>query len=47
VSFVSYSQIWGVEEKEFLLLAGTANRAVLYFQEEFRKLKLKISVSII
>ena len=45
VSFVSYSQIWGVEEKEFLLLAGTANRAVLYFQEEFRKLKLKISVS--
>ena len=45
VSFVSYSQICGVEEKEFLILAGTANRAVLYFQEEFRKLKLKISVS--
>jgi len=44
VSFVSYSQIWGVEEEEYLIVAGTSNRAVLYFQEEFRKLKFKIGL---
>ena len=41
VSFVSYSQIWGVENNEQLVLAGTSNRAVLNFQEEFRKIKFK------
>jgi len=39
VSFVSYSQIWGREEKELVTLAGKSNRAVLYFQEEFRRIK--------
>ena len=43
ISFISYSQVWGIEEKKYLLLAGTSNRAVLYFQEEFRKIKIKIN----
>ena len=45
ISFVSYSQIWGIEKKNRLFLAGTSNRAVLYFQEEFRKIKYKISLT--
>jgi cytochrome c biogenesis protein len=42
VSFISYSQIWGVEEKGLLVLAGKSNRAVLYFQEEFRKIQVRV-----
>ena len=42
VSFISYSQIWGVEEKGLLGLAGKSNRAVLYFQEEFRKIQVRV-----
>ena len=38
ISFLSYSQIWSLEEKEKLFLAGTTNRAVLIFQENFKKL---------
>jgi cytochrome c biogenesis protein len=38
-SFISYSQIWGVDTNSVLTLAGTSNRAILFFQEEFRKLK--------
>nr|YP_009550173.1 Ccs1 [Tisochrysis lutea]AUM82481.1 Ccs1 [Tisochrysis lutea] len=37
VSFFSYSQIWGLEKNGTLVLGGKANRAVLAFQEEFRR----------
>ena len=37
-SFLSYSQIWMLEIKGKLFLGGKSNRAVLFFQEEFRKL---------
>ena len=37
VSFLTYSQLWTLENKESLFVAGTSNRAVLFFQEEFRK----------
>ena len=37
MSFLSYSQIWGIEDKEEILLAGKANRAILGFQEDFKK----------
>ena len=42
VSFISYSQVWGVEKSKQVILAGTSNRAVLFFQEEFKKIKLKV-----
>lgn len=38
VSFLTYSQIWLVEENNTILVGGKSNRAVLFFQEEFRKL---------
>jgi cytochrome c biogenesis protein len=37
-SFISYSQIWGVENNNQFIFGGKANRAVLYFQREFRNL---------
>ena len=37
-SFITYSQIWAAEKSENLLLAGNSNRAVLFFQTEFRKI---------
>jgi cytochrome c biogenesis protein len=37
-SFLSYSQIWGSEVSGVLNVAGNSNRAVLFFQAEFRKL---------
>ena len=37
-SFISYSQIWGTETDSSFTLAGTSNRAVLFFQTEFRKI---------
>jgi len=37
-SFISYSQIWGVETQDTVKLLGTSNRAVLLFQSEFRKI---------
>jgi len=36
LSFLSYSQIWGIEKKDDFFLAGKANRAVLAFQEDFK-----------
>ena len=36
-SFISYSQVWGAETKNKVLVAGNSNRAVLFFQTEFRK----------
>ena len=37
VSFFSYSQIWLIEKNTNLLVGGKTNRAVLFFQEEFRR----------
>ena len=38
VSYITYSQIWLMEIKEKVILGGKSNRAVLFFQEEFRRL---------
>ena len=38
VSFISYSQLWGYEKSDSLVLTGNSNRAVLFFQTEFRKI---------
>jgi cytochrome c biogenesis protein len=38
VSFFTYSQLWLVEKKDQILLGGGSNRAVLFFQGEFRKI---------
>lgn len=38
VSFLSYSQIWGAETISNVKLVGTSNRAMLFFQAEYRKL---------
>ena len=38
VSFFTYSQIWFVESTDKLTVGGKSNRAVLFFQQEFRKL---------
>lgn len=43
VSFISYSQIWGVEECHQLTVMGTSNRAVLFFQAQFRTLIKKLA----
>jgi len=37
-SFLSYSQVWGFETKKTFFMAGKTNRAVLEFQEKFKKL---------
>jgi cytochrome c biogenesis protein len=37
-SFISYSQIWGIEKQTSILFSGNSNRAVLFFQTEFKKL---------
>ena len=37
-SFISYSQIWGIEKHNSILFSGNSNRAVLFFQTEFKKL---------
>lgn len=38
VSFLSYSQIWVLDTPQSIFAGGKSNRAVLFFQEEFRKL---------
>ncbi len=38
VSFFTYSQIWFVESRKQLTIGGKSNRAVLFFQQEFRKI---------
>lgn len=37
-SFITYSQIWGAEKKDNFVLNGKSNRAVLFFQSEFKKI---------
>ena len=41
ISFISYSQIWQVEALTNLVVGGKSNRAVLYFQEELKRLVQK------
>ena len=41
ISFISYSQIWQVEDLTNLIVGGKSNRAVLYFQEELKRLSQK------
>ena len=43
VSFFTYSQIWLIESQKLITIGGKSNRAVLFFQEEFRKI-LKLSM---
>lgn len=43
VSFFTYSQIWLVEFQNYLNIGGKSNRAVLFFQEEFRKLLKRVT----
>jgi len=38
VSFFTYSQIWLMEDSNIVTVGGKSNRAVLFFQEEFRKI---------
>jgi cytochrome c biogenesis protein len=38
VSFVTYSQIWCIESGIYLKFVGLANRSVLFFQDDFRKI---------
>ena len=45
VSFFTYSQIWFVEANNSVVLGGKSNRAVLFFQQEFRQI-LKRSINI-
>lgn len=41
-SFISYSQIWGLEKNNLVEIAGTSNRAVLFFQSYLKKLLAKV-----
>ena len=45
VSFFTYSQIWFTEYQKKVTVGGKSNRAVLFFQQEFRKI-VKRSVSL-
>jgi cytochrome c biogenesis protein len=45
VSFFTYSQIWLIEESKLISVGGKSNRAVLFFQEEFRKILKRTTVS--
>ena len=38
VRFFTYSQIWFVEVKKNIVVGGKSNRAVLFFQQEFKKI---------
>lgn len=37
VSFLSYSQIWSLQEENKFFVSGKTNRAILEFQEDFKK----------
>jgi hypothetical protein len=37
VSFFSYSQIWLLTRPNKIFVGGNSNRAVLFFQQQFRK----------
>jgi hypothetical protein len=43
ISFLSYSQVWSIEEKSDLFVGGKANRAILNFQEDFKKRVKKLN----
>lgn len=43
VSFFTYSQIWLIEGPKVITVGGKSNRAVLFFQEEFRKILKRTS----
>lgn len=43
ISFFTYSQIWFVEFQKQITLGGKSNRAVLFFQEEFRKIVKRVT----
>jgi cytochrome c biogenesis protein len=47
VSFFTYSQVWLIETKDQILLGGTSNRAVLFFQGEFRKILTRSASKVI
>jgi hypothetical protein len=42
VSFFTYSQIWLVETTKNISIGGTSNRAVLFFQQQFRKILKRV-----
>ena len=44
VSFFTYSQIWLIEEVNKVIIGGKSNRAVLFFQEEFRKILKRTTI---
>ena len=41
ISFISYSQIWEFETTTDLIVGGKSNRAVLFFQEELKRIAQK------
>jgi len=43
VSFFTYSQIWSFEQTSNIFIGGKSNRAVLFFQDEFRKISKRSS----
>ena len=45
VSFFTYSQIWLIEELNQVIIGGKSNRAVLFFQEEFRKILKQTNIA--
>jgi cytochrome c biogenesis protein len=46
LSFISYSQVWEIEGTDCLIVGGRSNRAVLFFQEELRRLLQKSKSSV-
>lgn len=42
ISFISYSQVWGLEKNSQVAVVGLSNRAVLFFQSQFKNLLTKI-----
>lgn len=38
ISFLTYSQIWLIETSKNIVVGGNSNRAVLFFQEQFRQI---------
>jgi len=43
VSFFTYSQIWLVETTKKIWVGGNSNRAVLFFQQQFRKILNRVA----
>ena len=42
VSFFTYSQIWLIQSADQISIGGNSNRAVLFFQQEFRKILKRV-----